>query len=415
MQRLSVHPRPPTEREHVSRSLLMARIPIPQLCDLVEHYAREFQGLRYDASNLFQLQCDQRVSSWLACGPVPTQTVLDIVGSYVHTITPPDLMVASYGTTVCVMPRGELAYWTAEQGLCVWDGRNVKSLRQSLARDLLPSALAALSDGCQLIIGLASGDVMFWDVDAGSRHFLRKIPNVPTGIVTCLVVVLNESSRQIVVAGTSNHEFRAWDAELNVCVWSWSDPTTSSSIFAMAALSNGRFLSGAGNGSVCIQNINGGPAQKFKGHQLAVKALITLREDKIATGSMDRTVRIWNMKDQACLHRLDGHTSVVLSLAELPDDRLASGSFDRMVRVWRVTTGDCLFTFDHRYPILSMVVLQDGRLATCSGSIVHVWDSDRGACQLALKTNSKIVTKLVVLHGGQLVALGNECSQSTWV
>jgi WD40 repeat protein len=256
---------------------------------------------------------------------------------------------------------------------------------------------------------------MFWNVDAGIRHYLRKPLNVRSGAVTCLVVVLNESSRQIAVAGTSAHEFRAWDIELNVCVWSWSDPTTSSSIFAMAALSNGRFVSSAGNGIVCMQNINRGPARRFKGHQLAVKVLITLRGGKLATGSMDRTVRIWNIKDQACLHRLEGHTSTVLSLAELPDDRLASGSFDYTVRVWRVTTGDHLFTFAHQDPILAMVVLQDGRLASCSGSVVRVWDAGCGTCQFVLKTNSRIVTKLAVLHGGQLVAVGNDCTKCTWV
>lgn len=121
MKRLSMHPRPPTEREHLIRSFLSARIPIGHLCDIVHRYAFEFQGLLYDPANLPQLQCDQRVTSWLARGPLPTQAVVDIVGTYVRTITPPsELLVASYGSTpVCAMPRGELAYWTAEQGICV--------------------------------------------------------------------------------------------------------------------------------------------------------------------------------------------------------------------------------------------------------------------------------------------------------
>jgi WD40 repeat protein len=183
----------------------------------------------------------------------------------------------------------------------------------------------------------------------------------------------------------------------------------------MVALSNGRFVLSAGNGIVCMRNINGGPARRFHGHQLAVKVLTTLREEKLATGSMDRTVRIWAIKNQACLQLLEGHTSMVLSLAELPEDRLASGSIDCTVRVWCVTTGDCLFTFAHKDPILAMALLQDGRLASCSGSVVRVWDAVSGTCQLVLKTNSRVVTKLAVLHGGQLVSVGNDCTQCTWV
>lgn len=417
MQRALVHPRPPTERDCITRSCLLARIPIIHLCDIVERYAAEFEGLLYDPSNLSQLQIDQRSTSWLAYGPLPTRALVDVVSSYVQTLTPPsDSNLTSYGTMpVCVMPRGELAYWTATEGVCVWDGHTVKSCRQILARDWYPSALAALSDGCKLIVGLMSGDAFSWDVDTGSRHYLRKISNARVGAVTCLVVVSNELSREIVVAGTSAHEFRAWDVELNVCVWSWSNPSTLSSIFTMIPLPNGTVAAGAGNGSVCLRDIHGGQPRSFQGHRQAVKAIITLGDDLLATGSNDATVRVWDIKTQACLRCLEGHATVVLCLVELPNNRLASGSFDRTVRVWHWTTGDCLFTLTHKDPILAMVALPDFRLALASGSAVHVWNANDGTCQHVLKRHSYTVTKLAVLPGGQLASFDGHCTLYTWV
>ena len=414
---LPVHPRPPTQRECVTRSLLMARLPITCLCDMVQGYATEFQGLEYDPANLFQLLSHQHATSWMGLGPLPSQAVVDVVASYFHAAEPSSTSaVVSYGPMpMCVMPRGELAYWTEEQGVCVWDGRRVKSFKQCFARDWRASALVPFSDGCRLAIGLESGDVLCWDVEAESKKYLRRAANVWVGSVTGLVILSDESSRVIVVAGTSANEFRAWDVDLNVCVWSWSSRTAKSFFFAMVAFRNGDFVSGDSEGTVCMRDSRGGRVRHFKGHRRVVHVIVSVGDCMLATGSMDTTVRIWDAKNQACLQCLEGHTSAVLSLAELSMDRLASGSFDRTVRVWCVTTGDCLFTFTHDNPILDMVALPDGQLAVAAGLDVHVWNATDGTCARVLKRHTRIVNKLKVLYGGQLVSVDNGHTMYTWV
>ena len=60
---------------------------------------------------------------------------------------------------------------------------------------------------------------------------------------------------------------------------------------------------------------------------------------------------------------LNGHTNSVSALAVMPDGKLASGSGDKTVRVWDPTSGECLLTLSLAADVACMTVLKDGRLA----------------------------------------------------
>ena len=87
-------------------------------------------------------------------------------------------------------------------------------------------------------------------------------------------------------------------------------------------------------------------------HAASIYALTGLGEMRLASGSRDRTVKIWQLHDDddngggggcggECVRTLVGHTSHVRSLAHLGDERLVSGSLGEM-RVWNWRSGECL-------------------------------------------------------------------------
>ena len=60
----------------------------------------------------------------------------------------------------------------------------------------------------------------------------------------------------------------------------------------------------------------------------------------LATGSVDKTARLWEVATGKEIGVLRGHEDWVMSVAFSPDGRtLATGSDDKTARLWEVATG----------------------------------------------------------------------------
>lgn len=68
---------------------------------------------------------------------------------------------------------------------------------------------------------------------------------------------------------------------------------------------------------------------------------------KCISGSVDHSIKIYDLKRGQCTQKLNGHLSEVNCLKLLDDGRLASGSNDNTIKIWN-REGKCEFTLEDR-------------------------------------------------------------------
>jgi WD40 repeat protein len=81
----------------------------------------------------------------------------------------------------------------------------------------------------------------------------------------------------------------------------------------------------------------------FEGHSNSVISVVfSPNGTLVASGSIDNTVRVWDVQTGKCEHTLESHSNSVQSVVSSADGtRVASGSRDKTVRVWDMQTGEC--------------------------------------------------------------------------
>ena len=83
-----------------------------------------------------------------------------------------------------------------------------------------------------------------------------------------------------------------------------------------------------------------GALRGVQGNSLGVACLAFLPDgERIATGGVDKAIRVFDCYSHEELQTLRGHESTICALVPLPGDRIISGACDHTIRLWDLTTG----------------------------------------------------------------------------
>ncbi|MCF3564873.1 CHAT domain-containing protein [Planktothrix agardhii] len=145
-----------------------------------------------------------------------------------------------------------------------------------------------------------------------------------------------------------------------------------------------RLATGSWDNTVKLWDANTGKEiQTLRGHTDRVYGVSFSPDGKrLATGSWDNTVKLWDANTGKEIYTLRGHTDWVWDVSFSPDSkRLASASGDKTVKLWDVSAGKEIQTLTgHTDGLRGVSFSPDGkRLATASSDkTVKLWDSTTG-------------------------------------
>jgi WD40 repeat protein len=313
----------------------------------------------------------------------------------------------SYVVTLSFSPDGKTLASPSDD-LLLWDTAWLKGHETLAGPEAGVSAIAFQPPNAALLASGSSEDdyVRLWDM-VSPRDV--KLLEGHKGSVTSIAFSHDGAT---IASGSKDATVRLWDTysrkEGHIL-------SHSSEVLTVAFSVNGTLVSGDAKGKVTLWNtVSGKMELDFEGHTGYVNAVASSPDGKtLATGGSDATIKLWDMKGNT-LAILKGHSDSVISLAFSSDGKLASGSIDNTVRLWNVqdvTSPVELRKLEGHSGFVKTVAFSPDNKTLASSSLdqtVRLWDVALGKELLSLKGHTDAVNTIAFSSDGKLLASGSE-------
>ncbi len=301
------------------------------------------------------------------------------------------LAFSTNGKTLVGSDAQRVRLWNVETGECLRTWQN--------STDCVGTywSLAFSPDAQTLASGGSDGAVRIWNVNSG--EYLKTLQKHDRAVR----VIAFSSGGQILASGGEDRAIQLWELQTGTVRQALvgHGDTVRSVAFSPIPPSHGSY-STWGDPKTVLPPLSKGGAGEI-----------------LASGSSDRSLRLWEVKTGHCLNILSGHDAQVLSVAFSPDGEIvASASEDRTLKLWNANTGACLRTLlGHQGWIWSVAFSRDGQLLA-SGSedrTIKLWDVKTGRCLATLQGHTKLIWSLLFSPGDRTLISGStDRSAKVW-
>ena len=151
------------------------------------------------------------------------------------------------------------------------------------------------------------------------------------------------------------------------------------SVLTIIQLKNGLLVSGSCDKKIMVWDIDRLKCIKtLTEHIGGIVKLFELSNGPMISGSIDATLRVWNTSNWKS-YPLLGHEQTIESITEVRLNIIASCSLDRTCRVWDIQSKQCLHTYHLEPALLSMDRYKDNEILIVGDNMtIYIIDADTG-------------------------------------
>ena len=276
-----------------------------------------------------------------------------------------------------------------QRQLTGWNGRIVFSL-----------------DGQTILIGKGL-------LDVSTEQYLTRVPHFADGSYNILAL----SPDGLTVAGSFRHSgtqfelFFLWNRLTEQVLW----PTGHQNWVKSAAFSpDGQTIaSGSDDKTIRLWDVATGQIKNIlTDHRGGVRS-VTFSPDgsTLVSGSDDKTIRLWDVTTGLQKQTLTGHEASIYSITLSPDgSTLMSGSSDNAIYFWDIATGQHLETLREYVGAVNSIALSPNNtiIASARGKDIFLWDVTTGLQKQTLTGHTERVSSIVFSPDSETLASGSD-------
>ncbi len=170
-----------------------------------------------------------------------------------------------------------------------------------------------------------------------------------------------------------------------------------------------------------------GPENFCSDHKRGVWRVCSINQNYFASASYDHVAKVCSVTEKKEIFTLSGHKKEVLSLAPIDKERLATGSSDGTIKIWNLKNGKMISEIAETKSKTGIYSLTYAEGRFLSGSchvpknhskkwdhVIKVWNAEEGSFSFSMQGHSGGISKIVHLSKGTFISSSHDSTLKLW-
>ncbi|XP_015175993.1 PREDICTED: transducin beta-like protein 3 isoform X2 [Polistes dominula] len=268
-----------------------------------------------------------------------------------------------------------------------------------------------------------SSDIKLYELNSMNCQLLCGHTDIVLSLATTL------ANRQLLISTSKDNSIRVWfldkETKIMACIASAVKHTAAVGCVCISQLSAKFFVSASQDSCLKFWSL---PENLSNSYQINIESTYTvsahtkdinsvavsLNDEFIATGSQDKTAKLWSANNLQLIGTFNGHRKGVWCVRFSPIDKvLLTTSADCTIKIWSLHDLTCLKTFQgHESSVLKAEFMSRGMQLVTSGAdgLIKIWCIKTSECTLTMTKHEDRVWGLTVSKDEKYIISGGSDS-----